>query len=121
MTMMPATCYAGTFPARPDQIRHVRSEVGDYLTHCAAREDAVLVVSELATNAVRHTASAVFTVRAERHGTWVLVEVGDAGGPWVPAQPDGRPHGLDVIAALAHVWGTRTSSAGRVAWARIDI
>ena len=116
-----ATAYAGTFPGRADQIRRVRREVGEYLAHCPAQEDAVLVVSELAANAVLHARAGTFTVRAERHDTWVHVEVQDAGGAWGTPEPDGRPHGLDLVALLARTWGTRLSPAGRVVWARVDI
>ena len=82
----------------------------------------MLVVSELATNAVLHARPGAFTVRVERHDTWVHVEVEDAGGAWGTPEPDGRPHGLDVIAALARVWGrVQGDTAGCVVWARIDI
>ena len=39
----------------------------------------------------------IFTVRAELHPDHVRVEAEDLGGPWHRRQPDGRPHGLDVV------------------------
>ncbi|HEY3810494.1 MAG TPA: ATP-binding protein, partial [Acidimicrobiales bacterium] len=96
------------------------------LAGCPAADDAVLIASELAANAVTHSASAgeFFTVRCETHPDYVWIEVEDLGGPWQPAQPDDRPHGLDLIGALAGPdnWGTDTTSDGdRIVWARLDL
>lgn len=69
--------------------------------------DAVLICSELYTNAVLHSDSARpggrFTVRAEVHeGDYLWIEVEDDGGQWVEkAQCDGRGRGLAIVAALA--------------------
>ena len=75
---------------------------------------------------VRHSASAgeFFTVRCERHASYVWVEVEDLGGPWQRKPPGDRPHGLDIISALAGPgnWGTETTGDGdRVVWARLDL
>jgi len=49
------------------------------------------------------------------------IEVEDGGGPWRDGpRDDGRPHGFDVVAAIAGA-GTGASTGddrGRVAWAR---
>ena len=93
---------------------------------CPVADDAVLCVSELAGNCVTHSASgqqdAVFTVRAEVHdGDYVWLEVADGGGLWGEAERDGRPHGLDIIGALASESGVAGSArTGWVVWARID-
>jgi anti-sigma regulatory factor (Ser/Thr protein kinase) len=142
--------YTGTFPAQPGQVARVRREVGEYLAHCPARDDVVAVVSELAANAVIHSLSGFLAlpvmVRVERHGTWVLAEVEDAGGTWRPnpewweaavagrcshgghgwdgetcSDDDGRPHGLHMVALLARMWGVTPLPAGRVVWARVEI
>jgi anti-sigma regulatory factor (Ser/Thr protein kinase) len=86
----------------------------------------VLIVSELASNAVLHSASRgeFFTVRVELHADYVWVEAEDLGGPWRSRQRDDRPHGLDVVEALTGPdgWGTElTSDRGRVVWARLDL
>jgi serine/threonine-protein kinase RsbW len=121
--MLTTTLYSRVFHGAPDQISHVRAQVGAYLEHCPARDDVVLVVSELAANAVLHSLSegGTITVRVERHGTWVRAEVQDAGGAWGTPEPDGRPHGLDLVSLLARTWGVTSLPAGRAVWARIEI
>jgi two-component sensor histidine kinase len=100
--------------------------VASYLAGCPAADDAVLTTSELAANSVVHSASGgeFFTVRCQAYPDYVWVEVEDLGGPWRARQPDGRPHGLDLVNALAGPdnWGTETTSDGdRIVWARLDI
>jgi hypothetical protein len=121
-----ATGYAGIYPGRPEQVHHVRRAVATYLSGCLVADDAVLIVSELAANAVVHSASRgeFFTVRAELHPGYVWVEAEDLGGPWRCKQPDGHPHGLDLIEALTGPdgWGVETTTdGGRVVWARLDL
>lgn len=65
-----------------------------------------------------------FTVRCQADPGYIWIEVEDLGGPWPLAQPDGRPHGLDIISALAGPdnWGAGTTSDGdRIVWARLDL
>ena len=97
-----ATCYTGIYPGRADQVHHVRRAAARHLTGCPAADDAILVLSELAANAIVYSASRgqFFTVRAEVFPTYVWVEAEDLGGPWRCRQPDGRPHGLDIVEAL---------------------
>ena len=74
---------------------------------------------------MRHSASrhgGAFTLRAEAGQDRIRVEVEDAGGPWHDGtNDDGRPHGFDVVAALAGAgnWGIDGDDCGRVAWARL--
>jgi serine/threonine-protein kinase RsbW len=119
-----ATMYTGTFHGRPDQVRRVRAAVARYLDGCPAADDAVLVVSEIAANAVLHSQSSgdFFTVRCELYPDYVWVECEDLGGSWHCRPPDGRPHGLDVVEALAGPdgWGTEETSDGdRIVWVRL--
>jgi anti-sigma regulatory factor (Ser/Thr protein kinase) len=121
-----ATCYTGIYPGRADQLHHVRRAVARHLAGCPAADDAVLILSELAANAIVHSASRgqFFTVRAERYPDYVWVEAEDLGGPWRRWQPDDRPHGLDVVEALTGPdgWGVKTTTdGGRVVWARLDL
>jgi serine/threonine-protein kinase RsbW len=125
MTTLTAVRYSASFPGRPEQVRKVRRAVAGCLAGCPAADDMVLIASELATNAVRHSASrgAFFAVRVEVLPGGARVEVEDLGGPWHPRQRDGRPHGLDVVQALAGPdgWGvTSLPPAGRVVWARVS-
>jgi serine/threonine-protein kinase RsbW len=121
-----ATRYQRTFHGRADQVSQVRRDIARHLAGCPAADDAVLIASELAANAVTHSANAgeFFTVRCETYPDYVWLEVEDLGGPWQLRQPDDRPHGLDLIGALAGPdnWGTDTTSDGdRIVWARLDL
>ena len=128
MTAQPAaaTRHAATYPGRADQLHHVRSAVASHLAECATADDAVLIASELAANAILHSRSRAgrFTVRTELHPGHVRIEAEDFGGPWRRRQPDGRPHGLDMVEALTGPdgWGTETTTGGgRIVWARLDL
>ena len=99
MTAEPAaaTRHTTTYPGRADQLHHVRSAVASHLAGCAAADDAVLIASELAANAILHSRSrgTHFTICTELHPDHVRIEAEDSGGPWRRRQPDGRPHGLE--------------------------
>src|ERR1019366_5601332 len=55
------------YPGRPDQVWRARRDVARHLAGHPASDDAVLITSELASNAVLHSRSKgqFFTVRAE--------------------------------------------------------
>jgi anti-sigma regulatory factor (Ser/Thr protein kinase) len=105
-------------------VSKVRRDVARHLNGCPAADDAVLIVSELASNAVLHSKSTgqFFTVRAELHDGSCRLEVEDLGGEWHCRTPEDRPHGLDVVEALAGSgnWGVEEAGDGdRVVWARL--
>lgn len=90
-------------------------------------DDAVLLTSELAANAVMHSRSGrpggKFTVRAAvKPGDYRWVEVQDEGGVWdshTGSVEGGR--GLEIVNTLASDWGRDGSpAAGWTVWARID-
>ena len=121
-----ATRYTGTHPGHPEQLHHVRHAMARYLAGCPGVDNAVLIASEFAANAIAHSASqgAFFTIRAELHAGYVWVETEDLGGPWHCRPPDGQPHGLDIVGALTGPdgWGVETTTGGsRVVWARLDL
>jgi anti-sigma regulatory factor (Ser/Thr protein kinase) len=121
-----ATCYTGIYPGRADQLRHVRRAVARHLAGCLAADDATLILSELAANAIVHSASRgqFFTVRAEVFPGYVWVAAEDLGGPWRRKEAEDRPHGQDVVEALTGPgsWGIEsTTGGGRVVWARLDL
>lgn len=121
-----ASYYAGTYHGRPDQVRRVRAAVAGHLAGCPVADDAILIVSEIVSNAVVHSESAgeFFTVRIEAYPDYVWIECEDLGGAWHCKPEDDRPHGLDIIQALAGAdnWGVETTDDGdRVVWARLDL
>jgi hypothetical protein len=125
--LVPPHTFTRSFPAQPDQVREARAFLRAALEGCPVADDAVLCVSELAANAVLHSASGKpggrFTVRAEVHpGNYVWVEVEDNGGAWNQhPHRDGRPHGLDIVRALATDSGIDGDPVtGWVTWARLD-
>ncbi|EHN74796.1 ATP-binding protein [Streptomyces coelicoflavus] len=83
------------------------------------REAAVLIVSELATNAVRHGRSDL-TVALALAGDILRIDVTDHGAPSAPprpAAPGECGRGLDIVGCLAdrtetvrHPWGRRVSA-----------
>lgn len=117
--------FQATYSAEPAQAGCARRALAQALAGHPCADDAALIASEFAANAVLHSASAgggKFVLRAEISPGWVRVEVEDAGGPWVPApHSDGRPHGLDLAEALTEPgnWGIDGDATGRVAWATL--
>ena len=114
-----------TFSAAPAQVAQARHFLASLLGTSALRDDAVLCLSEVATNAVRHSASrhpgGTFEVRATVVGGGLRVEVSDAGGPW-PGEPEPgvEPgHGLAIVAALASRWGIDGDDGARTVWFEI--
>ena len=113
--------YQAAYHGRPDQVSAVRAAVAAHLAGCPVSGDAVLIASEIATNAVRHSDSAgeFFSVRVYRHQGWVWIECEDLGGPWHCQSDEDRPHGLSIVDALAEEWGVDGDTSGRVVWARL--
>ncbi len=82
-------------------------------------EVAVLLTSELTTNAVRHARTA-FRVVVSCRPPDLVVEVAD-GSPDHPAPRLAPPsaeggRGLQLVQALARSWGTRPADQGKVVW-----
>lgn len=83
-------------------------------------DDAVLVVSEVVTNAVRHGGGGIW-LRLFRLRRGVRVEVHDNS----PVEPEllapaalaERGRGMQIVARLATRWGTRRVRGGKVVWA----
>jgi serine/threonine-protein kinase RsbW len=114
--------FTGTFRGEPDQVGRARHEVARYLEGCPVAEDAVMVVSELVTNAVLHSSSrhGMVTLHCERFATYAWLEVADAGGTWEPGGEGDGGRGLGIVAALAAEWGVDGDARGRTIWARLE-
>jgi hypothetical protein len=109
------------FAGRADQVGQARALLAAFLHGEPTADNAVLLASELAANAVSHSASGqpggTFTVRAHLTGTGVYAEVEDQGSGW-----DGNlsaaeaPHGLFLLRALSTDCGAQHRPAGWVTW-----
>ena len=118
--------YMATFAGTPEHVALARNHIWECLADCPVADDACLIISEFASNAVLHSLSRVgmFTVRCERFSTYVRLEVEDDGGAWIKPEPDGRPHGLDIVTLLVGEggWGISPTSEGdRVVWAQLNL
>ena len=117
---------ARVFAGDAGQVRAARRFLADVLDGCPAAGDAVLCVSELATNAVLHSRSGRpgggFTVRATRQVGSVRVEVTDEGGPWGHERDgDGQSgRGLLIVGELASRWGREDGAGRRTVWFELD-
>jgi anti-sigma regulatory factor (Ser/Thr protein kinase) len=89
-------------------------------------ETAVLLVSELVTNVIRHarTDGTALVLRLETAGSWLRIEVHDADPrmplPRTPGELDGSGFGLVLLEALADKWGVREATIGKAVWAELD-
>lgn len=105
-------------------IQHLLVELPDQFV-----ADAVLLTSELVTNAVLHTA-ADFSVSAEFDPTMrcLRVEVADASSEVsavTTVDPPGKSslggHGLRIVAAIARRWGVSSTDGGKVVWFELGV
>ncbi|MEY9210668.1 ATP-binding protein [Thermobifida halotolerans] len=117
------------FPGLASQIRHARRFVARQLHDCPEISTVTLLTSEIATNAVTHSASGApggkFEVTVYTAASWVRVEVRDLGGSELPRPQHRDPYdvsehgrGLDLVEALAAKWGVeaRADGLGRTVW-----
>lgn len=101
-------------PRSPDSIGTARHLVDDHTAMLGSqqRQDAVLMVSELVTNAVQHGIGAI-TLRIEVEPGAVRVEVADDGFVAVVPSPAPGAHGgwgLRIVEQLADEWGVLEGS-----------
>jgi anti-sigma regulatory factor (Ser/Thr protein kinase) len=113
------------FPATPTSVaaarRFVVTVLGDL--EPSPLETITLMVSELATNCVRHARTS-YTVTVRRNAGEVHVEVTDGGAGHArvrhPEPHDTHGRGLHIVSALATSWGVDEDSTrrGKTAWFR---
>jgi anti-sigma regulatory factor (Ser/Thr protein kinase) len=109
------------FPGRRDQVSCARAFVKDVLRGCPQLDEAVLLTSELCTNALQHSQSGnggTFEVTVYHRPGSLRIEVRDDGSASTPVlqsfdscSEDGR--GLEIVECLAHRWGQRGDEYGR--------
>jgi anti-sigma regulatory factor (Ser/Thr protein kinase) len=114
-------------PHAPRAAGEGRRAVADLLGSCAISADdcatAILLTSELVTNAIQHTAprgDLLLTARVEAGVLRVEVRDADAAPPRLrEADPDAESgRGMVLLAALAKEWGVRRPGrgAGKTVW-----
>ena len=110
-----------SFDPDPRSVRAARNFVSEHLTDAdpQRRDRAVLLVSELGSNAVRHAGTG-FSGAVGRKGRGLLVEVSDD-GPGTPSiqerdtsKASGR--GLQLVQDLSDDWGVRQVRNRKVVW-----
>ncbi|HTX30370.1 MAG TPA: ATP-binding protein [Solirubrobacteraceae bacterium] len=115
-----------TFPHRPESITRARRFVNDALEDVPPklRDIVVLMVSELATNCIRHTKSG-FELTLRQTGEEIFVEAVDRGDGHptmrtpAPTDPSGR--GLQIIDIFSTTWGHENRPEGKAVWFSLSL
>jgi two-component sensor histidine kinase len=90
------------------------------------KDTAVLIVSELVTNAVRH-ARETDVVEVDLHvtRTCLRIEIQDSDRHWpqprIPGGFEESGFGFVLVDALAAKWGVHETTTGKAVWAELDI
>jgi serine/threonine-protein kinase RsbW len=119
--------WSRAFPAVPAQVGEARQFLSAILDGRPATADAILCLSELATNATVHSRSREpgghFSVRVQLHGSHLRVEVADQGGSWTqPVTTDERNgRGLLIVDQLTRAWGrSGNAQTGWTIWFEME-
>ncbi|GGK81001.1 ATP-binding protein [Sphaerisporangium melleum] len=113
-----------SFPATCASVAEARRWLGKILDGHPRRDDAVLLLSEAATNSLVHTDSAVICVAVTIEvNEAVRVEVADEGGPTIPSIPahqdddlSSSGRGVRLIRALSTRWGFTEDHPRHTLW-----
>lgn len=108
-----------TYPADPITVRDARQFTAARLADHPALDDVLLLVSELAGNAVRHGGGGTYTITiaAEETGVRVAVTNLTAGGvPRQRAADETGGRGLPLVDALASSWGYSAADGRTTVW-----
>jgi len=121
-------CHAVEFDSARDSPGEARRKVVMALRGRGYEEDlvqdAALLVTELAANAVVHAGSS-FSVSVSLRDSMLRIDVADSGRvaasrasqEWVPRQG----HGLGLIDAICSRWGADTVPEGKVVWGELQL
>lgn len=112
------------FPATASQITRARQFLASFLADSPLAADALLCLSEVATNSVIHSNSRSeggnFSISVERYDDGHFrVEVEDQGGSWIErTKPEGQISlGLRIVGQLARKWGIENAGdSARTVW-----
>lgn len=123
--LAPGHIWTQALPGHRDQIRAARIFVHEILGNTPVADDAVLICSELTTNAVLHSQSGqpggrfVLTIEVW-NGDHAWIGVHDQGGHWMHGQSGPGGRGLGIVGQLATHWDVRGDNTGRSIYARLD-
>ena len=80
-------------------------------------DDALIVVSELVTNVVRHTASVPVVIASfDDHRLRIEVHDRDRRGPITAARAEVGGYGLSILERLCDAWGWEPTDFGKRVW-----
>jgi anti-sigma regulatory factor (Ser/Thr protein kinase) len=112
------------FKPSVDAPRRSRAFIREHLdewgaSHC--EHEAVLVVSELVTNVVRHAHTEIH-LHAEWDAATLRVEVRDGSSvlPAIADLEDEHGRGLRLVQQLASAWGVEQRDDGKAVWFTVD-
>ncbi|WP_233580817.1 ATP-binding protein [Streptomyces triticirhizae] len=128
----PSGCLRFRLPAVPTSAaearRLTRQQLAEWRTPSDANDSAQLVISELVTNALRHTDSDSVGCEVRLLGSLLRVAVASGGSgprsvPKNASEDDEGGRGLLLVCSLAQVWGVRPqdAGAGHVVWADLPL
>ncbi len=114
-------------PADPRSVGHARRFTSDTLSGWGLsrlEDGATLIVSELVTNVLRHTAAthAVLELRHLGDRLTILVGDNDETPPRTDLAPDAgslNGRGIVLVRAVADDWGIQTRGPGKIVWAEL--
>jgi Histidine kinase-like ATPase domain len=116
-----------SFEHRPDSVPQARKFVDQVLRDAPddVRDAVILMVSELASNCIRHTSSD-FELTISQTGGEIRVEASDLEGDEprmrtpAPSDPSGR--GLQIIDMFATAWGHESGPGkGKTVWFSVNL
>jgi serine/threonine-protein kinase RsbW len=123
---MPAISWQRMFPGEECQLAVMRRWLASLLPGCPARDDLAVVATELAANAIQHTASGrggLFGVEVVQRRDRIRVTVTDEGGQTVPRIVEDpvseKGRGLRLVDGLSAGMGVSGDCRGRRVWADI--
>lgn len=111
-----------TLPGTPASVPLARRLARTALPHCPRADDLMLAVTEMAANAITHTASGQdgsYTISIRTGSQWARIEVTD-GGPASRRPTPGNGWGLALVVGVTDRAGAETAPDGRrTAWAEV--
>lgn len=113
------------YPSHPSSVPTARAAVRNWMAETPRIDDAEMIVSELATNALRHGPVGGMTVTVSIEPGWARIAVMDGGvGEWhpepsTPADDSETGRGLGIVHELASKLGQDVHPGGQTIWAEL--